>query len=160
MMHPAAWLVPRAVAGDAGPWNHDLTLDDDGEYFTRVVLAAEQVIFCDATATYYRSNLAGSLSGSKTAAAWRSAFRVCELSTHALLAREDSARTRHACALYWLRLAFAAYPDAGCEVAAAMRHAQRLDPAARRPPAGRMFELAARMLGWRAAKRLRRALQR
>ena len=39
MMHPSAWLVPRAVAERAGPWNETLTLNDDGEYFCRVLLA-------------------------------------------------------------------------------------------------------------------------
>jgi glycosyltransferase involved in cell wall biosynthesis len=155
MMHPAAWLTPRAVAAAAGPWNAGLSLDDDGEYFTRIVLAADRIVFCAEAATYYRSQLPGSLSGSRSAAAWRSAERVCELSTGALLAREDSPRTRRACALYWLRLAFAAYPDERTVAAGAARRARALDPSARRPPAGPLFEAAARVLGWRLAKRLR-----
>src|ERR1035438_9516693 len=41
MMHPAAWLVPSAVARAAGPWDEALSINDDGEYFARVALAAQ-----------------------------------------------------------------------------------------------------------------------
>jgi len=160
MMHPAAWLTPRAVAAAAGPWNPELTLDDDGEYFTRIALAADRIVFCGETASYYRSHLPRSLSGSASPTAWRSAQKVCSLSTEALLARENSPRTRRACALYWLRLAFAAYPASGPVVSEALERARALDPSARRPPAGPIFEAGARLLGWRQAKRLRATLQR
>ena len=155
MMHPAAWLVPRAVAEAAGPWNESLSLDDDGEYFTRVVLASDGIRFCPAALVHYRSQLAGSLSGRRTPAAWRSAHEVCRLSTTALLAREDSPRTRRASALYWLRVAFAAYPEGGPLVADAIARARMLDPFARMPSVGPRFEKIASVLGWRAAKRLR-----
>lgn len=46
MMHPAAWLLPRALADRAGYWDERLSLDDDGEYFTRVVLASNAVHYC------------------------------------------------------------------------------------------------------------------
>jgi hypothetical protein len=155
MMHPAAWLVPRAVAARAGPWNTALSLDDDGEYFTRVVLAAEGVRFCGDALVHYRSQVAGSLSGRRSPAAWSSAHEVCRLSTTALLAREGSTRARRACALYWLRFAFAGYPEAGPLVTNAVARARALDPAATMPSMGPRFEKIAALLGWRAAKRLR-----
>ncbi|MDE3084845.1 MAG: glycosyltransferase family 2 protein, partial [Verrucomicrobiota bacterium] len=43
MMHPSAWLVPHAVADRAGPWDEALTLNDDGEYFCRVLLASNGI---------------------------------------------------------------------------------------------------------------------
>lgn len=159
MMHPAAWLTPRSVASAAGPWKNDLNLDDDGEYFTRIVLAAEQVLFCADAVSYYRSHLPGSLSGARHTAAWRSSFRVCALSTNALLSKENSPRSRQACALYWLRFAFAAYPEGGSLVDEALTHAHSLDPSVRRPPAGPTFEVAAGLLGWKWAKRLRTSLR-
>jgi len=155
MMHPAAWLLPRAVAERAGPWNADLSLDDDGEYFTRAVLASAGVLFCDAALAHYRSNLAGSLSGRRSPAAWKSAFEVCRLSTSALLAHEDSPRARHACALYWLRFAFAAHPAVPVLVNEAVARAQALDPRATMPPVGPSFQKISALIGWRAAKRLR-----
>src|SRR5208282_1441691 len=53
MMHPAAWLIPRLLIERAGPWNEALTLDDDGEYFTRVVLASRGVRLCKEAKSFY-----------------------------------------------------------------------------------------------------------
>lgn len=155
MMHPAAWLTPRAIATAAGAWNAGLSLDDDGEYFTRIVLASTGVVFCPEAISHYRSNLSQSLSGACSPAAWSSAFRVCELSTSNLLSRDSSPRSRHACALYWLRYAFAAYPHEKTLVDRALEQARRLDPLAQRPRSGPLFETTARLLGWKTAKRLR-----
>ena len=160
MMHPAAWLLPRAVAERAGPWLETLSLDDDGEYFARAVAASAGVRFCPAALAWYRSNLAGSLSGRRSPAAWQSAAEVCRRSTASLLALEASARSRRACALYWQRLAFAAYPDSPDVTGLALRRARELDPAVRRPPAGPGFERLARFTGWKFARRLQRALRR
>lgn len=160
MMHPAAWLLPRAVAERTGPWLESLSLDDDGEYFTRAVAASAGVRFCPDSLAWYRSNLDGSLSGRRSPAAWRSAAEVCRRSTATLLDLETSPRTRRACALYWQRLAFAAYPE-GCDVTAlALRRAGELDPSVARPPAGPGFERLARITGWKLARRLQRALRR
>ena len=38
-MNPAAFLVSRRLSDLAGSWNVHLSLDDDGEYFSRVVAA-------------------------------------------------------------------------------------------------------------------------
>eukprot|EP01037_Dinobryon_pediforme_P013983 gene13983-14100_t len=43
MVQPAAWLTPRQLIDQAGPWNESLTLDDDGEYFARVLLESEGI---------------------------------------------------------------------------------------------------------------------
>ena len=49
---PVAWLAPRALLNAAGPWREDLSLNDDGEYFCRVLLRSAGnryalKIFCD-----------------------------------------------------------------------------------------------------------------
>lgn len=159
MMHPAAWLVPRSLAEAAGPWNETLSLDDDGEYFTRLVLASSGVWHCAGARSYYRSSLAASLSRSRSDRAWESAFRSLELSAQRLRAAEDSPRTRHACATVFQRYIYEAYPRAsGCR-----RLARRLvaqlggsDLALRGGP---RFEFFRRLLGWRMAKRLERAVR-
>ena len=46
-MQTATWLVSRELSNAAGPWNTELLGDDDGEYFTRVVLASRKVCFVD-----------------------------------------------------------------------------------------------------------------
>jgi glycosyltransferase involved in cell wall biosynthesis len=154
MMHPAAWLVPRAVAERAGPWDETLSLDDDGEYFCRVVLACRRVLFCQGAVSYYRSGLPTSLSGSRSARAWDSQFRSLEGCTRALLAREDSPRTRRACSRRWHEFVYAVYPDCPELLTRAQGRIAELGPDHFPPMGGRLFRTAARLFGWRAAKRL------
>ena len=76
MMHPAAWLAPRALLERAGPWDETLSLNDDGEYFAPGHAGQSWHPSSAAEAhSYYRSNLPGSLSpNAPTGGRWRSLF--------------------------------------------------------------------------------------
>jgi glycosyltransferase involved in cell wall biosynthesis len=158
MMLPAAWLCPRPLLDDAGPWDERLTLNDDGEYFGRVMLAAAGIRFCGAARSYYRSGLRGSLSRRKNVAALRSLWLSTELSCGRMLAAaQDSPRARAAAANGWQRLAFEAYPTAPDLAAAAERRAAHMGGSPFPMPAGPAFHRLAHLVGWRLAKRLRDA---
>lgn len=161
MMHPAAWLTPRAVVERVGGWNESLSLDDDGEYFARIVLASKSVLHCPAAKVYYRTHQKGSLSQAKSAAAWQSSHRVCLLLDKLALTHEDSPRVRHACALNHLRFAFHAWPfTAARELArSSLDRARQLDPTARRPRSGPRFEMIARLVGWKWARQFQHLFQ-
>ena len=156
MMHPAAWLVPRQIAQKAGYWNETLSLNDDGEYFCRVVLASLGVKFCWGARTYYRSGISSSLSGSKSRAAWNSAFRSLELGTTNLLAREDSPRTRRVCATAFQRFIHEVYLDAPALVQKAEAKVQEYGGSSLKPLGGAAFQLLSSTLGWQRAKQLQK----
>lgn len=156
MMHPAAWLVPRAIAERAGPWDEQLSLNDDGEYFARVALAGERIVYCAAARSYYRSSLEGSLSKQHSRRHLESAMRVARLVGSHLRATEDSSETRAAAAALLLRFAFDYYPAAADLVTAAEREARGLGGAPVEPLGGRLFQAARRMVGWKLARRLQR----
>ena len=153
MMHPAAWLVPRSISEQAGVWDEQLSLNDDGEYFCRVVLASKGIKFCWGAKTYYRSGNS-SLSGSKSYSAWKSAFRSLELGTSNLLKREDSERTRHVCATVFQRFVYEVYPAAPDLVEAAQRKVQQLGGSDLKPSGGPTFHLLSDLVGWQKAKQL------
>jgi len=158
MMLPAAWLCPRPLLDEARPWDERLTLNDDGEYFGRVMLAAAGILFCGAARSYYRSGLRGSLSRRKDVAALRSLWLSTELNCGRMLAAaQDSPRARTAASNGWQRLAFESYPTAPDLAAAAERHAADLGGSPFPMPAGPAFHRMARWTGWRFAKRLRDA---
>lgn len=154
MMHPAAWLVPRVIAETAGPWNETLSLNDDGEYFFRVVLASKEVKFCSGAKSYYRSGISTSLSGSNTPAACKSAFHSLELSANHLLAVEDSPRTRHACATAFQRFIYTVYPDMPDLVQKAEAKVQLLGGFDLKASGSPMFQLLSNTVGWKLAKQI------
>jgi glycosyltransferase involved in cell wall biosynthesis len=156
MMHPSCWLVPKAVAGRAGPWDESLTLNDDGEYFCRVLLAGAGMAFCPAGRSFYRSGLPGSLSQQRGDRARRSQFHSLELITAHLLAAEDSPRTRQAAANYYQRFIhdfFPAPPD--LMRTAAARVAQLGGSSLPDPAMGPRTRRLAALLGWKNAWRLK-----
>lgn len=156
MMPPAAWLAPRPLVDAAGPWDERLTLNDDGEYYCRVLLKSAGVRFCAEATCYYRSNLAGSLSQRRTAEAWRSAYLSQELSADHLLAHRDDARTRRACADLMQRLVFEMYPHCPELVQQAEAKVRAFGGSALSPGGGRGFQLASGLLGWKFVRRLQR----
>lgn len=154
MMPPIAWLTPIGLLRRAGPWDERLSLNDDGEYFTRVLLAAKQIIFCPNAHAFYRSNLGTSMSQRTSRGAWESALLSHELCTGHLLNVEDSPRTRRACADLFQRLAFALYPEQPdladtCEERSSLLGGSKL-----KPGGGVTFRILATTVGWRVALRL------
>ncbi|MEN9662536.1 MAG: hypothetical protein RL324_1485 [Verrucomicrobiota bacterium] len=160
MMHPAAWLTPRRLADAAGPWDESLSLDDDGEFFSRVVLASAGVRCCHAAVSFYRSGLPGSLSKTKSERSWASAYRSLAQSAGRLRQHEDSARTRHACATVLQRYVYESYPRAVGSRTAATTELARLGGSDLAPEGGPQFQFWRRWLGWRLARRLQLFLHR
>ena len=154
MMHPAAWLVPRSLIDASGGWDESLSLNDDGEFFARVVLAADRIVFCEEARSYYRSNLSTSLSRRRDRGALESLFRSIELINTHLLRTDASPRSRAAAAYGWKWTAFELYPAAPDLAERAWLSCKELGGSARPFPAGRKFQLLARLLGWRLARRL------
>ena len=163
MMHPSAWLVPRAVAERAGPWDETLSLNDDGEYFCRVALAAPEIAFCAAPGarSYYRSGLPDSLSQQRNERARRSLFRSLELVERHLRAAEDSPRTRRAAAGHYQRFVHMFFPFPADLLQAAEARIAALGGASfSLPPMGPKTAALARLVGWKNVWRLKRWLRR
>jgi glycosyltransferase involved in cell wall biosynthesis len=163
MLHPSCWLVPRAVAERAGSWDEQLSLNDDGEYFARVMLAGAGIAFCAnrAALSYYRSGLAGSLSQQRSERARRSQFRSLELIAAALLTAEDSPRTRQAAANYFQRFVHDFFPTpADLMHTAGARVVELGGSTLALPPMGARTAWLARLLGWKNVRRLKQLLAR
>jgi len=158
MMATATWLVPRRLADAAGRWDttHRINPIDDMDYFDRVRAASAGVAFCAETCTYYRSAVAGSLSGIRSPEAWRAILDTLVRSTDLLRRLEDSPRTRHAAATVFQRFVYEIFPAHPEMAAEASRRAAALGGSRLQPEGGSFFRLAARLLGWRTARRLQR----
>ena len=61
-MQTATWLTSRELTEAAGAWDPRLFVDDDGEYFCRVLLASDGVHFVPSVKVFYRANSSTRLS--------------------------------------------------------------------------------------------------
>jgi glycosyltransferase involved in cell wall biosynthesis len=110
-----SWLTSRELTEAAGPWDERLSLDDDGEYFCRVLLAGGGVKFVPGAKSFYRISGTGGLSNvdqsdKKLESLWLS----MQLHIRYLRSLEDSERTRAAGVAYlgnWLNYFYPTRPD-------------------------------------------------
>jgi len=58
MMSPHAWLCPKEIISKSGGWDEGLSVNQDGEFYFRVVEQSKKVMFCPDTTVYYRHPLA------------------------------------------------------------------------------------------------------
>jgi glycosyltransferase involved in cell wall biosynthesis len=151
MMHPAAWLVPRRVAEKAGLWDEQITLNDDGEYFSRVLSHVAEIRCVPTATTYYRTSPGRSLSRSRGASAFRSLWRSLRLTVEKLLALEDSPRTRKAAADQFKRFIYDVYPSGRRERQEAETLITMLGGSDLRPDFGPRSRAIADLVGWRCA---------
>lgn len=158
MMHGAAWLIPRPVVEAAGQWDERLSLINDFDYFSRILLASEGIHFCWGARSYYRSGITNSLSKRKTAAAWQSAFLSLSKGTENLLQREDSPHSRQVCANLFQRFIYEVYPDVPDLREQAALQVKQLGGATEQPIGGPLFQGATKVMGWQKAKLLQQFL--
>lgn len=95
-LNPGVWLASRELTERTGPWNEQLSLDDDGEYFSRLVSKSDFVHFVPQARVHYRRQNPKSLSRGVSPRACESLMMSLELCVGHLRALEDSPRTRAA----------------------------------------------------------------
>jgi glycosyltransferase involved in cell wall biosynthesis len=152
-MQTATWLVSRDLSDAAGPWNAQLSLDDDGEYFTRVALLSEGIRFIPEGRVFYRFSGAGSLSS----VGWsnekiESLLQSMDLTIRHFRSIDDGDRARHACLTYLqtnLGTFLPARPDLALRIDAI---AAELGGQLEKPQLPWKYSWLARMLGDRPAK--------
>jgi glycosyltransferase involved in cell wall biosynthesis len=156
MFMPALWLCRRDAVDRCGAWREELSLDNEAEYFTRLVLGSRRVLFCPGARVLYRSGLPGSVSGRKSEAALRSNYSVLDLCEAHVLAAEDSPRTRRALSMRWQRFAYLSYPYASQLSNAALARARKLHGDVLALEGGTRFKVMSSIVGWKLARRMQR----
>jgi len=160
MVQTGAWLVPSGVAEEAGPWDEQLTRDQDGEYFTRVVLASSGIQYVGEGCVYYRNHNETRVSGNQSRRAFESLLRSINTRQECLLPRTSVGNRKEAqfaiARCYWKTAvrALPLYDDISEE---AMNRAQRLgmsEPPKSVLPATRRSRMAQKLFGWRTARYL------
>jgi glycosyltransferase involved in cell wall biosynthesis len=133
-MQNATWLVSRELAEAAGPWDESLHYDQDGEYFTRVLVASEGTRFVPEGRVFYRVSGANRISFIGTSRKKKnSLLRSLKLHVQYIRSLEDSERVHKACLTYLQNWSGNFYPDqweaiAELQALAAQLHGQLQPP--------------------------------
>jgi glycosyltransferase involved in cell wall biosynthesis len=158
-MQTATWLVSRALTDAAGPWDTGLPVDDDGEYFCRVLLASVGVRFVPEAKVYYRA--AGSSSVSyigKSDLKIRAQWRSMQLHIRYLRSLEDTERVRAACLRYLQNWLLVFYPERRDILQEMEDMALRLGGRLEAPALSWKYTWIRALFGWGLAKQARRVL--
>lgn len=152
-MQNATWLVSRELAEIAGPWwDKDLHYDQDGEYFTRVLVASEGVRFVPGTGIYYRNVGANRVSHiGRSDKKKEGLLRSMKLHIKYLLSLENSDRTRRACLIYMQNWSRYFYPERVDLFAELQTLAAELQGRLEIPRLRRKYAWMQPIFGWTAA---------
>ena len=154
MMQCAIWLIPRELVEQTGGWDERLSLINDFEFFARVLLAAQEILYTSNARLYYRSGIIGSLSASKSRTGAESAYLSLLLGTNHLLDAEGTPRTKRAASNALQTFIYEFYPrfpDLRSSISQRIAELGGADLAPSGPPG---FHKLRRWTGWRTARRL------
>lgn len=114
MFETACYLLSRSLAMKAGKWEESLYKNQDGEYFSRVLMLASKVLFCPEAKLYYRTGEYDSVSKGNSKRKIESYLNSLMLYKKNALVHEDSKRVRIALAhnfSLFMYLHYGQYPD-------------------------------------------------
>jgi len=154
MMQPGMFLIPREILAEAGPWDEELTLTDDFEFYARLLCHATQVLFTSGATLYYRSGIAGSLSARKSPEAIESACHSLLKGTAHLLERRNDLAAKRSCANVLQDFIFTYYPNRPDLTAKMKARVRELGGSMLEPDGPPKYHLLRRWIGWRLAKRI------
>lgn len=156
MVQTAAWLTHREIVKKAGLWNEDISLDDDGEFFTRVILASSGIIKSQ-DQVYYRKypTTSKNLSSQTNHKAMTSLVNSVFLKEKHLFSKNDSEEAKRAIFRQLIDVQIKCYPEEPALYKLVTTKLQGY-PKWRFIPqlGGELIDALAAIFGWRFAVRL------
>jgi len=158
MMQAGMFLIPRQILMKSGLWNESLSLINDFEFFPRVILSSDRVLFTEEAKVFYRSGMANSLSSTNSRQKLASACSALELTTDHLLKHEDSDRVRSVLFFFWDMWSQIFYLD---EMNLYRKARQRMKQLGNYSNTfGKDVSGIVKLIGWKNKKRIERLIKR
>ncbi|HVW15748.1 MAG TPA: glycosyltransferase family A protein [Mucilaginibacter sp.] len=149
-----SWLTHRSLIDKAGWWNEDITTDDDGEFFCRVILNSQGIVKTNGYSYYRKYHDSGkSLSSQQSKKALESSFRSVLSKKIQLSVRSDLPPARLAIYKQLLNLAvstYLQYPDLYRQIDKELKTYPELNVTP--IMGGRSVNKIAQMFGWKTAR--------
>jgi glycosyltransferase involved in cell wall biosynthesis len=152
------WLVPKAVIDKAGGWRAYRCPDDDGEFFARVLLASEGIVYVPGIYNYYHIEPGGrnQLSRSKNKKYLQNSLLTIDLKHQYLLQKGFHPLMKKAIASQYLRFAVDMFPTQRLLSAIAYKRYKALNEKVEVPVlGGNVIEFIKQLFGWRMARLVR-----
>lgn len=152
MIQTNAWLVPREVAQNAGSWEEFYSPDDDGEYFSRVILASSGVRQVNGCFNYYRKTSEG-LANRNSSEALEGVYRSTLLKKKNLFKHTHTKEAKLAISRLLIASAvesYPAYPSLTKEIVSSIKEIghYRFTPIS----GGPFTRILSRIFGWKFAR--------
>lgn len=109
-----SYLVSRELIAKSGGWNEQLTANDDGEFFARILLCCGKVLFAENAYAYYRTGRYSSMSRTISRRNVESHLESYRLHIKNALPIDSSIQMRTALChnlSYFMYLYYYSYPD-------------------------------------------------
>jgi glycosyltransferase involved in cell wall biosynthesis len=152
-MQTATWLTSRELTEAAGPWDTRLHVDDDGEYFCRIMLASNSIRFVSEAKVYHRSSPSSRVSYVGLSDKKRNALATSmKLHIQYLRSLEESERVRLACLKYLQHFYVNFYPERPDIMAELQALAEELGGRLDEPDLDWKYAWMKQILGYSAAK--------
>ncbi|WP_439490600.1 glycosyltransferase family A protein [Algoriphagus sp.] len=156
MMQPAAYLTHRSLIEKAGPWDESLTINQDGEFFARVLMHADQVLFESKGKVFYRTPGESNVSQQKSEEAMYSLLQSYRCYEREVLKFEDSERVRIGLKKVYQKFIYDVFPLYLHLIKEAEDHIEKLGICQKTYIMGPKFQQLSRILGFKNALRLKR----
>lgn len=148
------WLVPRHIIDKGGGWRNYRCPDDDGEFFTRVLLAGKGIVYVPGIMNYYRRQVTKhKLSANPQKKYVQNTLLTIDLKYHYIKGRAPGELLNRAFAKQYLDFGVERYPQHKRLSAIALKRFQQMNQQAKLPLlGGKLIELVKNIFGWRFAR--------
>lgn len=149
------WLCHREIIEKAGYWDESLKLNQDGEFFCRVLLNAGSIKFSKGSVVYYRTDSSNSVSKGKSYEKAHSLLHSYISYKNNVLKFEDNYKVRHALMRNFLSFIYELYPKYPDLLKLADENIKKLGFKNYEPVGGETFKKISSVIGFYNALRLR-----
>lgn len=148
------WLVPKKLIENAGGWRQYRCPDDDGEFFTRILLASKGIVYVPGIVNYYRREKSKhKLSANSDKKYVQNTLLTIDLKYSYLKEKIEEKKIRQAFAKQYLDFAIYNYPQHTLfSKIAYKRYKEMGSPAVTPLLGGKITELIKNVFGWKLAR--------
>ena len=148
------WLIPIKILDKAGHWDERLSLNNDFDFSTRLLVASKGVKFAKGARLFYRKGVENSLTLKTNKRAFQSALLTTELAMKTILSAENSERLRKLFADRFQSWIYQIYPREKIIISKMKTHVRNLGGSQLKPQGGNLFRLLTTILPWTWVKQL------